>query len=328
MSGWQKGPLRPRNLLLLSLILGTVLFLVLTALSKLYIPPDIDHSFPEITASPTDALSVPPEAPDASCTAFQSNQQDSGRINLLLIGQDSRESDSQARSDAMILCSVYPDKQSVTLISFLRDLYVQIPGHSSNRLNAAYAFGGMALLKETLSQNFDIRLDGCIEVDFSQFIRLIDLMGGVSLDLRRDEAQLLNRIHGTNHLKEGLQQLDGSLALTYVRIRSLDPDSDFSRTLRQRKLLAATFQALRQCSVREALSLLAAMKELVSTDLAAPQLASCVSAALPLLSGADIIQLQIPADGTYTSETVDGMAVLIADPRQTEAIVHAALAEE
>ena len=81
-------------------------------------------------------------------------------VNILLIGQDRRPGESRARSDTMIIASVNKTDKTITLISLMRDMYVQIPGYSDNRINAAYAFGGMKLLDETIKQNVDIEIDG------------------------------------------------------------------------------------------------------------------------------------------------------------------------
>ena len=89
-----------------------------------------------------------------------------GLLNILLIGQDRRPDEGRQRSDCMILCSLNPETKELSMISFLRDLYVQIPGHSDNRLNAAYVYGGFDLIKETLEHNFGVAVDGCLEVDF------------------------------------------------------------------------------------------------------------------------------------------------------------------
>lgn len=93
-------------------------------------------------------------------------------INILLVGQDRREGQGRQRSDSMILCSINVETKEIALISFLRDLYVQIPGgYSNNRLNATYAFGGFPLLDATLNHNFGVTIDGNVEVDFTQFCK-------------------------------------------------------------------------------------------------------------------------------------------------------------
>ena len=133
-------------------------------------------------------------------------------VNVLLVGQDGREGDETARSDSIILCSYNRSSKKLVMTSFLRDLYLPIPGHGSNRVNAAYAMGGIELLEQTLEDNFSLHIDGGIEVDFSQFSGIIDLLGGVELTLRQDEADYLNRELGAS-LTEGPQQLSGEEAL-------------------------------------------------------------------------------------------------------------------
>lgn len=130
----------------------------------------------------------------------------SSLLNILLIGQDARDGDTQARSDSMILCSYNRKTNTLTMTSFLRDLYVKIPGYGSNRINAAYSFGGTKLLKQTLEDNFGLYIDGCIEVDFSHFSEIIDHVGGVEIQLRRDEAQVINRETGST-LEEGFHNI-------------------------------------------------------------------------------------------------------------------------
>ena len=86
-------------------------------------------------------------------------------VNILLVGQDRLEGQSRQRSDTMLLVSFNKSDNTITLTSFMRDMYVQIPGYKPNRLNAAYAFGGMNLLKKTLDVNFGVKVDGVVEVD-------------------------------------------------------------------------------------------------------------------------------------------------------------------
>ena len=238
----------------------------------------------------------------------------SGLVNILLIGQDAREGETQAqaRSDSMILCTYNKNSRQMTMTSFLRDLYVPIPGHGSNRINAAYNYGGATLLKKTIDQNFNIAIDGCVEVDFSHFSDIIDSMGGVEIELRQDEAQVINRQTGSS-LTEGIQLLDGFQALTYSRIRSLDLDGDFSRTNRQRKVINALADSLRDSSIKELTPLISKILPMITTDLNRGQLLLYAVEILPNLSRMDILSQSIPAEGTFTDQTIDGMAVLEAD---------------
>ena len=236
----------------------------------------------------------------------------SGIINILLIGQDRREGESRARSDSMILCTFNKSTGTLTMTSFLRDLWVEIPGYGNNRINASYSAGGMALLNQTLDKNFGIYVDGNIEVDFSQFAQIIDLLGGVEIELRQDEANLINRECGSS-LSAGVQLLEGDEALTYARIRKLDADSDFSRTNRQRKLLNSLIQKFKDSSLSTMLSLLNQVLPMITTDMTQAEIVSLATEVFPLLSQLKIVSQRIPADGAYKFGTISGMSVIQAD---------------
>ena len=243
--------------------------------------------------------------------------------NILLIGRDNRQ-EEPARSDCMILCSFSPETGNVIFTSFLRDLYVPIPGHRDNRLNAAYALGGSALLQKTLEHNFGITVDGCIEVDFTSFPTIIDSLGGLSLTLRQDEAETINReIPGA--LREGEQLLTGEQALAYSRIRNLDPDGDFSRSLRQRKLLTALLERYQKADLLTILSALSDTLPLITTSFSHRDILRLGIRLFPLLEAPKITSQRFPADGTYEYETVRGMNVLTADLENLRSRFHQSL---
>lgn len=283
-----------------------------------------------------DQIGTAPESPSGSSGLLQmvsqtvqngslpslSLGQQRNTVNILLIGQDHREGeDAQARSDSMILCTFRKDSDELTITSILRDLYVPIPGHHDNRINAAYSYGGMSLLKQTIEENFDISIQGCVEVDFSQFSQIIELLGGVELELRQDEADYINKETGST-LSAGLQRLSGPEALTYSRIRSLDVDSDFSRTNRQRKVLTAIFNGYRQANVPQLLNFVREVLPMITTDLNRGQLVLLAAELAPHLSGCQLNSQRIPADGTFTDQTIDGMAVLVADMQANRELLH------
>lgn len=241
-------------------------------------------------------------------------------VNILLIGQDRREGEERARSDAMILVTINKNNKSVILTSFLRDLYVSIPGYGSNRINASYAWGGMGLLNETLAHNFGIHVDGNLEVDFNQFSDIVDILGGVPMELRADEAKLINSEVGGS-LTEGMQLLSGDQALTYARIRKLDADADFSRTNRQRKVLSAIFDQLKDAGLMKLLELLDEVLPMVTTDMSNGEILGYAVKVFPLMSKAEITSQRVPADGAYSGAMVNGMAVLVADMDKTRQIL-------
>ena len=237
-------------------------------------------------------------------------------INILLIGQDRRPGETRSRSDSMILCTVNRNDKTIVLTSFMRDLYVQIPGYGNNRINASYAWGGMELLNKTLEQNFGIYIDGNVEVDFEQFTEIVDLLGGVPMELRADEAQYIN-IDTQSSLTEGMQQLTGKQALSYSRIRNLDADADFSRTNRQRKVLDALFRQVKDAGLVRLLTLLDEVLPMVTTDMGNGEILGYATKVFPMMSGASISSQRVPADGAYKGAMIDGMSVLVADMDQT-----------
>lgn len=246
------------------------------------------------------------------CSAAQSGTGSPGWRHILLVGVDRRPGERGARSDSMILCSFCPGKKEIVMTSILRDLYVAIPGYGCNRLNAAYAFGGTDLLEKTLQKNLGLQPEGLFEVDFSQFPQVIDALGGVRIQLRADEAQAVNT--ATNGcLSEGLHTLNGEQALAYARIRDLDPDGDFSRTGRQRKLLQSLLQAQRQASLPSLLSAVNHALPMVSTDMGTGQVVQLAMDLFPLLGSGSITSRCIPEEGTYRYKTIDKMCVLVAD---------------
>lgn len=247
-------------------------------------------------------------------------------VNILLIGQDRRAGESRARSDAMILVSVNRKTNSIVLTSFMRDLYVQIPGYGSNRLNASYAWGGMNLLNETLEQNFGIYVDGNVEVDFDQFAQIIDHLGGVEMELRNDEAGLINEEVGGS-LTAGIQTLNGNQALTYARIRKLDAKGDFGRTERQRKVINALLEKVKDSSLLKLIGLVNEVLPMATTDMTNSQILGHAAAVAPILADATITSQRIPADGAYSLASVNGMSVLLADMDANREILRNTLGE-
>ena len=104
-----------------------------------------------------------------------------GKYTMLIIGVDSDRQDMKGRSDTMVLAVLDARRRSLKLISFMRDLYVRIPGRGRNRLNAAYAFGGEALLRRTLLESFGVQADSYVAVNYSLLTDLVDAIGGVEL---------------------------------------------------------------------------------------------------------------------------------------------------
>ena len=260
--------------------------------------PDADYP----TLDPTDVAQ-----PGQAALIGQEDQ----IVNILLVGQDRRPGEGRARSDSMILCSFNKSKGTIQMISFLRDLYVPIPGgYMDNRLNAAYAMGGFALLDDTLETDFGIRIDANVEVDFSGFTKVVDILGGVDINLTQEEADWMNM--GTyKGFVAGLNHMDGEAALNYSRIRYLD--SDFYRTGRQRNVLMAMLDSVRNIDLTSAKALVDELFPLVTTDMTNAQILSYLTTLLPMLPGAEVSSSRVPSDDGFYYASIRGMSVVVPD---------------
>ena len=235
-------------------------------------------------------------------------------INIMLIGQDREPGQGRQRSDSMILLTVNRSRGTITLTSFMRDQYVRIPGYKSNKMNAAYAFGGMKLLNETLETNFGVRVDGDIEVDFSNFQKVIDLLGGVDINLTSKEAKYLNDLYqwrGTAwEVSSGMNRLDGEQALAYSRIRKLD--SDYRRAERQRKVISSIIQRYKSLSLPEMLDKVEDLLPLVTTNMSKSQIIGYAMEVAPMMANLELNTMRIPVDGTFRQGNVRVRAGLAA----------------
>ncbi len=230
-------------------------------------------------------------------------------INILLIGQDRRPGEGRSRSDAMILCTFNKSEKTITMTSFMRDMWVQIPGYYDERINVCYMLGGMPLLNECLEKNFGVQVDGNFEVDFSGFIRVIDVVGGVDVTLTEAEANHLNNQGFA--LTAGMNHLNGEEALAYSRIRAIG--DDFGRTARQRTVLSALMQKAKQMSLGKLNSALRELLPMLTTDLSNAEILGYALELFPILSDLNVETLRIPADGTYRDAEIQGNQVLIPD---------------
>lgn len=232
-------------------------------------------------------------------------------INILLVGNDARPGESRARSDTMILVSLNKKTNAIQLTSFMRDMYVRIPGYYDNRINVAFALGGPELLCETLKTNFGVEVNGTVEVNFDAFSDVIDAIGGVDVEMTASEASYM-RGQGFN-ASEGISHIDGKAALTFARVRSL-AGSDYNRTDRQRRVIAAVINSVADSSMTELLELIDTVLPIVTTDLTDAQIISYATTGLTALSnGGQIASARIPADDAHYNAVISGMAVLIPD---------------
>ncbi len=230
--------------------------------------------------------------------------------NILLIGQDTRTEGVTGRSDSMMILTIDHKREKLKVTSLMRDMYVQIPGYSDNRINTAYVFGGYPLLRETIEKNLGISVDAFVEVDFFAFTKIVDILDGIYIDLNEDEAYMLKAWgHRTT---VGRNRLDGEAALSYCTMRQIG-NSDYERTQRQRRALSSIYARLRDTvTISKALDLVDEIFPLVTTDMSNGEI---ISLAVDLYSMdiEGVEQYRIPADGTFTPMYVREMAVLVPD---------------
>ena len=311
--------------LICTVALGGLIF-VLAKLGKINQAGEIEKLAPESEYFETDEAAGDLETLNPEEITWSDKETVGGSdnvINILLIGQDRRPGEGRARSDAMIIASINKTDKTIKLTSLMRDLYVQIPGYSDNRINAAYAFGGMETLDATIKENFDIDIDGNIEVDFSGFKEVIDSIGGIDMEIDANEIKVMNDYvwdinRQTGEPSEssivtapGTQHLNGTQALAYSRIRYVG-NGDFGRTERQRKVLMAAFDEVKHLSVTQMLSLADTVFPLLTTDMSSTDLIGLATQVLAL--GVDTVETHnIPEEAAYTSANIRGMAVLVPD---------------
>jgi LCP family protein required for cell wall assembly len=239
--------------------------------------------------------------------------------NILLLGSDTRVSGEVGRSDAMILVSINQKTETIYLTSFLRDSYVYIPGYGNTRLNHSFAYGGPALVEETLETNFKIHIDRYVAVDFYSFMDVVDTLGGVWIDVTEDEQKVTNQyIWSMNKLMgeewsndylwtNGWMKLNGKQALCYARNRYTG--NDYERTQRQRTIISQIINGAKESSPSTLVDLAQVILPQVTTDMTKSEILSyCANIAAYV--NYDIVQQQIPVDGSYSGATISGMSVI------------------
>lgn len=305
---------RSKTNVILSVVLfgGFLLFLAGVLLwenTRVPVPVETEPTtVPTTEYAPVEQTTVPPEEtvpPETTLPTFEARQ-----IRFLLIGRDWHQEGENGRSDTMILCNVDTGAKTVTMISFLRDIYVSIPGYINHKLNSSYSWGGYDLLNETLERNFGVRADVSLEIDFDGFESLIDLLGGVDIELTDAEANYLNNHYGWA-LTEGGNHLSGEMALGYSRIRYLD--SDFVRTQRQQNVLMALLQKFRGASLQEMLNVTDHFLDLSTSDHTDEELLGYALELYSLLEECEVVSRRVPADDTYYLDMIDGMSVVVTD---------------
>lgn len=262
-------------------------------------------------------------------------------VNILLIGIDGRTDDMEdgtQHGDVQIIVSINKDEGTIKLTSVLRDLYVTIPGYKSkNRINVAYQRGGGELAMRTMNRLLELNIQHYVAINFYGLASIIDSLGGIDIELTKQEAAAINNYIKKNlkkggydnqdkdyeriplEKKNGVQHLDGIQAVMYARLRSID--NDFARSARQRHLLELLLDKVLDggMDMNKLLGLLEACIPYAKTNMKTNELFTLAMGVLnsglmdKLESGEPLLeQSRIPLDDTWKYYTTSGGASVVA----------------
>ena len=259
-------------------------------------------------------------------------------LNILLFGQDYRQDEKDfGRSDSMILLSIDTINKKIKLTSFQRDTYVTIPQHGDNKINAAYTLGGEALSIATIESNFGPKVDYFATVDFDSFREIINILGGVDIELNIEEIEYINAQIDVNdqtdrtsflkydkNKKTQKMHLDGYQALWYARDRGEEnlggnPEYSFSgddwdRTQRQRELIHNLSDKLKNdADISNLVEIVNKVGPLITTNLKKSDITFLVSN-MPTFMKYEMVEMTLPTQGNWRyGKTDDGQSVIVID---------------
>lgn len=227
--------------------------------------------------------------------------------NFLIFGIE--EIGGGKNTDAMIIASVNTKDKTIKLTSLLRDTYINIDGYNPTKLNSLYAKGGIELLISTIEEKYMIKIDGYANVNFESFEDIIDILGGIDIELGEAEANYLNK---TNYISKkeyrnvvpGWNHLNGNQVVGYVRVRKVSTlggaNNDYGRTVRQRRVLNAIFEQYKSKNIFSLVPIMNSCLGHVNTNLSAKQIQYMLSSVIENKI-TTIEDLRLPVDGLFDS---------------------------
>ena len=226
-----------------------------------------------------------------------------GITNILLTGTDARPGETASRTDSMMILTIDNNNNSVKLTSLARDTYVQLPGRNPGKLNTAYFWGEESMLFETIENEFGIRVDKIIQVDFNALMSIVDVLGGVEVNVPENNLDEINnysedcyRMYTSSTKGEfkkipsaGKQTLNGYQALGFSRVRKVD--SAIARDERQQEVLMAIADKAKSMPVTKYPTLLNTILPYIKTNLSSSEILKLGMTALGIISSSDDIKL-------------------------------------
>ncbi|ETI90260.1 MAG: Transcriptional regulator, LytR family [Clostridium butyricum DORA_1] len=250
--------------------------------------------------------------------------------NIALLGIDSGD-DNVGRSDCILIATIDTEHNKIKLSSIIRDSYVTIPSkNKKDKINHAYAFGGPELTLETLNLNFNLNISQFISVNFASFPKIIDKIGGITIDIKEDELKYINNyindLNAHNNTSSsditqtGPQIVDGTQALAYARIRYTD-GGDFERSHRQRIVVDEVFKKLKELPILKYPDALDSLLPLVDTNLSSSEILSlCLD--LTSFDNFNIIEERFPKDEDAEGKSINGIYYYVFDEDATITKIH------
>jgi len=248
-----------------------------------------------------------------SSTEGEDDQNSSGGIrrhedyvtNYLIFGIE--EFGGAENTDSMMIASINTKDNTIKLTSLLRDSYVEIPGHNPNKLNAAFSRGGAKSLVDTIELNYKVQIDGYASVNFKSFEKIVDKLGGISIELGKEEVKYLNSTNyiskkENRNLKVGVNHLNGNQVVGYCRVRKVKTlggaNNDYGRIVRQQRALKAIFDSYKSKSVFKLIGITKDCLSYVTTNLSESQIEKAI---------ADVVEnkiktldtFRVPVDGAF-----------------------------
>lgn len=237
--------------------------------------------------------------------------------NILLLGGDSRSTEDSGRTDTMIILSVNKEETIIKMTSIMRDTWVEFPGLGfSGKINAANVYGGPELAVKTVNNCFGTDIEDYVVVNMADMVSMIDMIGGIELDVTESERKYINdyaadyinsveAYEGETTLEQsGLVHLNGLLATAHMRNRYTD--NDYGRVMRQQDVLLAMATKMQDMEINDLMEQADIYLQSIDTSLTNDQLRSLATTGLAM-EVADVGQLRIPADGTFTAGMHDGV---------------------
>ncbi|HAT4281753.1 TPA: LCP family protein [Clostridium perfringens] len=196
-----------------------------------------------------------------------------GITNILLLSSDARPGEDVSRSDSIMILTIDNINKKLKVTSLMRDMLVKIDGHGEEKLNHAFAYGGPTKTIETIQNNFGIKLNNYVIVDFNAFVKVIDAINGIEVTVKDYELDELNKyiLDGGGSEKDllpspGTYNLNGYQALSYARIRKVG-NGEYERTERQRAVLKIALEKIKDMSKVKIVSLLNELFPYVKTNI-------------------------------------------------------------